>query len=160
MRKTMRKLVTLGMVTCLTFASCLTSFAGEWKKDTEYGGYFWWYQRDDGSYPMNCWETIDGKSYHFDFEGYLETDCITEDGYHVDENGAWIESIPQMSREEMSEYYNSLFKEMLIDWYEHGIISSEEELEECVNLYFLDPVEAGLVLDEIRNNYSMGSAQY
>lgn len=104
MKKAMKRFVTLIMVFCLTVSSSIISFAGEWKKDTEYGGYYWWYQRDDGSYPMDCWETIDGKSYHFDFVGYLDTDCITEDGYHVDENGVWIESIPQMTQEEMDAY--------------------------------------------------------
>lgn len=160
MKKAMKKLITLVMVACLMVANCITAFAGEWKKDTEYGGYFWWYQRDDGSYPVDCWETIDGKSYHFDFDGYLETDCITADGYHVDRAGAWIESIPKMSKEEMDEYYNSLYKEMLIDWYESGLISSEEEFAEYVNSFFPDPVEAEFVMNEIRSNHSMGSAQY
>ena len=104
MKRVMKRFVTLMVVFCLTVAHCITAFAGEWKKDTEYGGYFWWYQRDDGSYPVDCWETIDGKSYHFDFVGYLDTDCITGDGYHVDENGVWIESIPQMTQEEMDAY--------------------------------------------------------
>ena len=160
MKKAMKKLVTLVMVACLMVANCITAFAGEWKKDTEYGGYFCWYQRDAGSYPVGCWENIDGKYYYFDFMGYLETDCITADGYHVDENGAWIESIPQMSQEEMDEYYKSLYKEVLIDYYEHGFVSSEEEFEYYVNLYFPDPVEAEFVMNEIRSNYSKGSAEY
>ena len=38
MKKAMKKLVTLLMVACLMVSNCITAFAGEWKKDTEYGG--------------------------------------------------------------------------------------------------------------------------
>ena len=58
------------------------------------------------------------------------------------------------------EYYKSLYKEVLIDLYEYGFVSSEEEFEYYVNLYFPDPVEAEFVMNEIRSNYSMGSAEY
>lgn len=37
-----------------------------WKKDQN----GWWYQRDDGSYPANAWEFIDGSWYYFDGRGY------------------------------------------------------------------------------------------
>lgn len=158
MKKAMKKLVTLVMVACLMVANCITAFAG-WTKDPEYDT-LWMYQRDDGTYSEDCWENIDGKYYHFDTIGILDTDCITSDGYHVDGNGEWLQDIPQMSQEEMDEYYKSLYKEMLIDWYESGLISSEEEFAEYVNSFFPDPVEAEFVMNEIRSNHSMGSAQY
>lgn len=31
-----------------------------------------WYLFPDGSYPVNCWEKLDGKFYHFDDSGYME----------------------------------------------------------------------------------------
>lgn len=160
MKKAIKKLVTLGLVFCLTVASCITAFAGEWKKDTEYGGYFWWYQRDDGTYPMDCWELIDGKYYHFDVDGYLETDGITSDGYHVDENGVWIESMPQMTQEEMDEYYKQLMIDSIIRLYECGYYSSEAEFEEDVKLRFSDPVEAEFVIEEIRENHTFVPAEW
>lgn len=160
MKKTIKKLAALGLVFGLTVASCMTVFAGEWKKDTEYGGYFWWYQRDDGTYPMDCWELIDGKYYHFDFEGYLETDGITSDGYHVDENGVWIESMPQMTQEEMDEYYKQLMIDSIIRLYECGYYSSEAEFEEDVKLRFSDPVEAEFVIEEIRENHTFVPAEW
>ena len=36
----------------------------------------WWYQRADGSYPMNCWEKINDVWYHFDLSGWMQTGWI------------------------------------------------------------------------------------
>ena len=33
----------------------------------------WRYQRADGTYPVNQWEKINGKWYHFDGKGYMQT---------------------------------------------------------------------------------------
>lgn len=33
----------------------------------------WWYRHSDGSYTKNDWETIDGKKYHFDSAGWMQT---------------------------------------------------------------------------------------
>ena len=68
------------------------AYAGEWRQD-ETG---FWYQEDDGSYPINSWKWIDGNGdgiaecYFFDRSGYLAVNTTTPDGYTVDENGAWI----------------------------------------------------------------------
>ena len=159
MKKAMKKLVTLLMVACLMVVNCITAFAGQWTTYPEYDN-LWMYQRDDGSYAEDCWENIDGKYYRFNFAGILEIDCITEDGFHVDENGAWIESIPQMSQAELNEYYKEIYKEILIEGYENGDFFDEETFEEYVNLLFPDPVEAEFVMNEIRSNHSMGSAEY
>ena len=75
-----------------------TAFAGEWKQDS----IGWWYQNDDGSYPSNTWQWIDGnydgiaESYFFDANGYCLMNTVTPDGYTVDLNGAWtIDGIVQ-----------------------------------------------------------------
>jgi len=68
------------------------AFGGSWKKD-HIG---WWYQNDDGSYPVNCWQWIDGNQdgasecYYFNASGYCLLDTKTPDGYYVDKNGAWV----------------------------------------------------------------------
>lgn len=41
-----------------------------WNK-TQYG---WWYQLPDGSYPADCWQTINGHRYYFNPDGYAFTD--------------------------------------------------------------------------------------
>ncbi len=33
----------------------------------------WWYKRIDGTYPVNCMEVIEGKTYGFDESGYMQT---------------------------------------------------------------------------------------
>lgn len=57
----------------------------------------WWYVYDNGTYPTNCWKTINGIQYYFDVNGYMASDefikssTYAKDGnlYYVDKNGAW-----------------------------------------------------------------------
>lgn len=149
MKKAMKKLVTLGMVAGLSVASCMTAFAGQWTPHPEYDN-LWMYQRDDGSYAKDGWETIEGKSYHFDFTGILETDCITDDGYHVDKDGAWLQDIPQMSQEEMDEYYKQIHKDALIAGYELGYDVNELIAE--AKEYFGEE-QGQEIMDYIQSNY-------
>ena len=88
---TNKKLIMLGMTVGLSVASYLTAFAGQWQKN-ETG---WWYQYDDGSFPVNTWEEIDGKQYYFDNNGYMLFDTTTPDGYKVGIDGAWINELQQ-----------------------------------------------------------------
>ena len=50
---------------------------GKWIQDKR----GWWYRRDDGSYPANEWEKINGKWYCFDADGYMRTGWILWDGW-------------------------------------------------------------------------------
>lgn len=84
----MRKTKILFSVTIMTMLLSSTAFAGEWKQETD-GRY--WYQNDDGSYPVNQWMKIEGKDYYFDANGYMLSDTVTPDGYVVGSDGAWIE---------------------------------------------------------------------
>ena len=67
----------------------ITAFAGEWKQDS----IGWWFQNDEGSYPVNCWQNINGKEYYFNESGYLLTSTTTPDGKRVDSNGALVKPI-------------------------------------------------------------------
>lgn len=88
MKKNFVKVLTLAALLSTFYP--LTSFAGEWKSDNN----GWWYQNDDGSYPKNTWQWIDGnkdgisESYYFNENGYLLTNT-TKDGYTVNGDGAW-----------------------------------------------------------------------
>lgn len=82
----MRKTKVLVTTMALMVSMSITAFAGEWKQDA----IGWWYQNDDGSYPINGWQTIDGKDYYFDENGYMLTDTVTPDGFSVDSSGAKI----------------------------------------------------------------------
>lgn len=69
-----------------------SAFAGQWMQDTT----GWWYQNDDGSYPVNCWQWIDGNGdgiaeyYYFNEHGYCLMSTVTPDGNTVNANGAWV----------------------------------------------------------------------
>lgn len=81
--------ITAGMVMMMT----VSAYAGEWKQDAT----GWWYQNEDGTYPVNQWEWLDGdqngtaESYYFDGNGYMLVNTTTPDGYQVNGNGAWID---------------------------------------------------------------------
>ena len=84
------------ILTALTLAavlgSTMTSFAG-WQLDTD--GYWW--QNDDGTYPTNTWQWLDGNGdgvaecYYFGPDGYMLANTTTPDGYLVNADGAWVE---------------------------------------------------------------------
>lgn len=153
MKNLIETMLASGAIICLMAISSMTSYAGEWKKDTDYE-WLWWYQRDDGTYPYMCWQLIDGNYYYFDNMGYLETDTITPDGYTVDENGAWVENIPQMSEQEMEEYYTDILRWAFIEFYKGGVYTDKIEFEQEVRLFILDEKVAEELIYEIENNYT------
>jgi len=87
-----KRLITLAVAGCFTLSTAFTTFAGEWKQDTT----GWWYQNDDGSYPVNTWQWIDGdgdgtsENYYFDGNGYCLMNTVTPDGMTVNGTGAWV----------------------------------------------------------------------
>ena len=88
----MKKVKLLMAALCMSSIMSITSFAGQWQQN-ETG---WWYQNDDGTYPSNTWQWIDGNEdgiseyYYFDQNGYCLINGVTPDGHTVDSNGAWI----------------------------------------------------------------------
>ncbi len=73
-----------------TLAMSSTALAGTWKSDAT--GF--WYQNDDGTYPVSSWKWIDGdgdgnaECFYFNGQGYLVTGT-TVDGSDVNASGAW-----------------------------------------------------------------------
>lgn len=57
----------------------------------------WWYQYEDGYYPVNKWEYISGEWYYFNAQGYMVTGWKMIDGkwYYLKSSGArltgWLE---------------------------------------------------------------------
>lgn len=82
-----KKLLTLLAAGLLAVSMSMTAWAGEWKQDTT----GWWYQNDNGSYPKNQWQEINGKQYYFGSNGYMLSNTTTPDGYKVGADGAWME---------------------------------------------------------------------
>ena len=90
----MKKVFLAGfLAAALTAAMGMTALAAEWKQDAN--GYWW--QNDDGSYPVSTWERLDGNGdgisecYYFDGNGYMASSTFV-DGYQVNENGAWVQN--------------------------------------------------------------------
>ena len=90
--KRSKKIVALAMAALMTAGSGMTVSAGQWQSDTN----GWWWQNDDGSYPVGSWQWLDGNNdgtaecYYFDVNGYMLANTTTPDGYSVDGNGAWV----------------------------------------------------------------------
>lgn len=88
----MKRKTIVGIVTAIMALSInMTAFAGQWQSDAN----GWWYQNDNGSYPVNTWQWIDGngdgtaESYYFNEQGYCLMNTTTPDGYMVNPSGAW-----------------------------------------------------------------------
>lgn len=88
-----KRVVTVGLSMAISLSATFISFAGQWRQSEVNWG--WWYQNDDGTYPVNQWVWIDGnndgiaESYYFDSNGYCLQDTTTPDGYTVNASGAW-----------------------------------------------------------------------
>lgn len=82
-----------GIAAALSVLTSLTAFAGQWQQD-EVG---YWYQEDDGTYPVSTWKWIDGNGdgvsecYYFDGAGYMAANTWI-DGSQVNGDGAWVEN--------------------------------------------------------------------
>lgn len=117
MRKAKLLIATLAMSAMMAS----TALAGEWKQDQT----GWWYQNDDGSYPISTWQDIEGKQYYFGADGYMFYNTTTPDGKQVGADGALVES--------------PLFEFDTKDWYIKYTgyeLSNDYEGNPCVIIYY------------------------
>lgn len=86
-----KKFMTLALTAAMAASMGMTAFAGQWVQNTT----GWWWQEDNGSYPVFQWKWLDGNKdgiyecYAFDANGYMYSDTTTPDGYTVNKDGAW-----------------------------------------------------------------------
>ncbi len=79
------------MAVAMMAMMAMPALAGQWQKNAA----GWWWQEDNGTYPMNTWSWLDGnrdgiaECYYFNGYGYMLANTVTPDGYTVNENGAW-----------------------------------------------------------------------
>lgn len=89
-----KKFVTIVCATAMSLSLSLPAFAGQWISNST----GWWWQNDNGSWPANSWQWLDGNKdgiaecYYFNSEGYMLANTATPDGYRVNANGAWVEN--------------------------------------------------------------------
>lgn len=122
-----KKTVAFGMaLMTMVLGTNIMAFAGSWKNDSR--GYWW--QNDDGSYPVNCWQWLDGNQdgisecYYFDGSGYMLANTTTPDGYQVNGDGAWtVNGVVQtkgqqesVSYEEISDAYQNYLSTVSVEF--------------------------------------------
>ena len=75
-KKLSKKLAALILTTVLagTFAAPVLVQAAEWHRDNT----GWWWQEKNGTYPVSKWEKINGRWYHFNQSGYMDTGWYKE----------------------------------------------------------------------------------
>lgn len=116
------KKLNLFLTTLLMTATLGTiTYAGEWKQDSS----GWWYQNNDGTYPINSWQNIDGKDYFFSGNGYMLVNTTTPDGKQVGTDGVLMQ-IP-------------LFEFSTDKWhvkYTKHEVSTDYEGNSCIIVYY------------------------
>lgn len=142
------------LATIMMTGTVTTVFAGEWKQDAT----GWWWQNDDGSYPTNCWEWIDGNKdgvaecYYFGADGYMLAGTTTPDGYTVNADGAWMENGEVRTQE----------TDAMVDEDENEDEVDMSDKADCYSTDEYDP-ETGFslaALDMLRNNNRELNAKY
>ena len=81
--KKLKKGLLIGM-SAVMIASAVTpnvAQAATWKQNRT----GWWWEEDNGSYPVSEWKTIGGKRYYFDQSGYMKSGWYKEgsDWYYL-----------------------------------------------------------------------------
>ena len=113
--------------------SVMTSFAG-WQSDTD--GYWW--QNDDGTYPTNTWQWLDGNGdgvaecYYFDGNGYMLANTTTPDGYQVNIDGAWtVNGVVQTQGTQQNQAENTIAptSEEIMDYLNNDKLGRKSTLE-------------------------------
>lgn len=90
--KTTKRFLALALAVMTMLSLAIPVSAAVWQQDDT----GWWYQEDNGSYPVNTWKWIDGNNdgvaecYYFNEKGYMLSNTTTPDGYQVNASGAWV----------------------------------------------------------------------
>lgn len=95
--KTIKKALAIGMSVLMlasTFTPVSVQAAGGWKQNKT----GWWWEEDNGSYPIKSWKNIGGTWYYFDGNGYMVTGWLklSSGWYYLTESGAmatgWVQA--------------------------------------------------------------------
>lgn len=83
----MKKLVTIILSIAIVLSFAAPAYAGTWKQS--YNG--WQYVKDDGTLIINQWfQDVDGKWYHFDYNGNMQHDKWIDRLYYLGSDGAML----------------------------------------------------------------------
>lgn len=88
LRNTKRILAAV-LAAAMALGGSLTSYGAGWQQDAA----GWWYEREDGTYPVNTWyEDTDGSWYFFNDQGYMISNCyqmVDGNFYAFGDDGRW-----------------------------------------------------------------------
>lgn len=93
-----------------------TMYQEKWFKDTNGK----WYYLDENGRMLTGWQKIKNKYYCFENDGSLYVNCTTPDGYEVDENGVWKDSLLSDEGAEFIGGWEGLFLKAYEDPYYPG----------------------------------------
>ena len=83
----MKKIIVLIISIAIMITVAVPAYAGNWKQT--YNG--WQYIKDDGSAIVNQWfQDVDGKWYHFDYNGNMQHDKWIDRLYYLGSDGAML----------------------------------------------------------------------
>ena len=71
------RILLLAAILVLSIGSTALAAGGTWFQNDN----GWWYVNADGSSPAGEWAKIDGKWYHFDRNGYMQTGWLKQNGH-------------------------------------------------------------------------------
>ena len=88
MKRYIKALFAAGAACALSLCISMAAYAGSWIQDSV----GWWYQDDDGSYPVNAWRVIDNNWYRFGENGYMVIGWYTDGNnwFYMDPSGKMI----------------------------------------------------------------------
>ncbi|MEY8337843.1 cell wall-binding protein [Lachnospiraceae bacterium 62-35] len=75
-------------------------------QDNAVDGYVWYYLGSSGKMANDAWKKIDGKWYHFDDDGEMETGWILDDMYYCGDNGVMQTGWKKLYPPDSDEYEN------------------------------------------------------
>ena len=123
----MRRIIT-SIVTGIVFSlfAIFPVMAAGWQQDAT----GWWWQNDDGTFPVNTWQWLDGNNdgiaecYYFDGNGYMLSNTTTPDGYQVNSDGAWVENdaVKQMLKGTWSGSDEYTAQTITYTFYDNGLV--------------------------------------
>ncbi|GLB31107.1 hypothetical protein LAD12857_30300 [Lacrimispora amygdalina] len=115
----MRKVQLFLVAALLAAAFSMTAYAADWKNNDK----GWWYQYDDGTYPVNKLEKIGEYWYYFNEAGYAQSGWVQLDTgwYELNDYGICQNPIDPSTQQPAGAPYGGWIK--YVDWF-----GSKEEL--------------------------------
>ena len=116
-----RKVTAVALTAVMVLSMSSTTLAASWQKDS----IGWWWQNENGSYPFNTWQWIDGNGdgiaecYYFNENGYCLLNTTTPDGYRVNSDGAWVvNGVIQTQEQQTNTYLDNYSGVYTVPYYE------------------------------------------